>query len=153
MDFFNNFDQQINGNNFNDNSQTMYQDDGNSYQQHDMYHQYMGHSTGMEHNIGNIIPVDGNNQALVYMDNGHMPYNMGNVHEMISYSDPLIHSSEYQCTPLHLHALDLSSQPLVHVDGYVKDDGTYVHDHFRTAPNGIKEDNLSYQEKMLKNEK
>lgn len=153
MDFFNNFDQQMNGNNFNDNSQ-MYQDDGSNYQQHDTHYQDMGHATGMEHsilNIGDTTPVDGYNHDLVYVDNGNMYYDVGNAHEMINYSDPLIHSGEYHCAPLHLHAVDLANQPLVHVDGYVKDDGTYVHEHLRTAPNGIKEDNISYQEKLLKN--
>lgn len=156
MDFFNNFDQTMNGNNFNDASQTMYQDDSGPYHQHGVCQQDMGHSVGMEHGLlsmGNTIPADGNHHDLTYVDNGNMYYDVGNAHEIINYSDPLIHSSEYHCAPLHLHAVDLSSQPLVHVDGYVKGDGTYVHDYLRTAPNGIKEDNLSYQEKMLNNEK
>ena len=33
---------------------------------------------------------------------------------------------------------------LVHVNGYFKEDGTYVSPHVRTAPDGILENNLSY---------
>lgn len=134
MDFFNNFDQHMSGYDFNNDEQGVHQD--------------MGHSMGMEHGILNIneaASTDENNHGLIYIDNGNMHYDVGNANEMMNCSDPLIHSSKYHCAPLRLHDLDFSNPPLVHVDGYVKDDGTYVQEHFRTAPNGIKEDNLSYR--------
>ncbi|MBO5740357.1 MAG: hypothetical protein J6R52_04840 [Alphaproteobacteria bacterium] len=33
----------------------------------------------------------------------------------------------------------------VHVNGYTKSNGTYVQSHYRTRPDGIKSNNLSYR--------
>ncbi len=38
-----------------------------------------------------------------------------------------------------------ASYPSVSVRGYVKRDGTYVMPHFRTAPDGIRSNNLNYR--------
>ena len=34
---------------------------------------------------------------------------------------------------------------MVHVNSYTKRDGTYVQSHYRTKPDGIKSNNLSYR--------
>lgn len=95
----------------------------------------------------------------------------GNLHLVLGHDDPLLHASEYRCSSFditggngNIHEPDLNiHQPalphhapdhhvlkplnpeLVHVDGYFRDDGTYVQEHYRTAPDGIKENNLSYR--------
>ena len=38
----------------------------------------------------------------------------------------------------------LVNPELVYVDGYTRSDGTFVESHFRTAPDGVEENNISY---------
>lgn len=67
---------------------------------------------------------------------------LGNIDSMLSHSDPLIHAQDYHCH--HLDIGDNINPHLVHVNSYMKSDGSIVDCHFRTAPDGILENNLSY---------
>lgn len=76
----------------------------------------------------------------------------GNSHDILNYNDPLAHSHEYLCNPFditgkHIHVPGcghMSANPdLVHVDGYTRADGTYVEEHWRTAPDGDPTNNFS----------
>lgn len=66
-------------------------------------------------------------------------FDHGNFDTILHYSDPLLHSQHYHCNHLAFHNPDL-----VHVDGYMKSDGTLVAGHVRTVPDGIEENNFSY---------
>lgn len=81
-----------------------------------------------------------------------------NALQLLDYPDPLIHSHEYHsglfsldgnCRECNEIIDDIESgnnqwgRRLVHVNPYFRDDGTFVEGHFRTAPDGIEENNFS----------
>lgn len=69
---------------------------------------------------------------------------IGNVHDLLAMQNPLSHANEFQCNPFDITNGEGVNPELVYVDGYFRDDGTYVRSHFRTAPDGIEENNISY---------
>ncbi len=64
----------------------------------------------------------------------------GNAHCILCEVDPLAHAHNYHAYPL---IFGEDGRPLVHVDGYMRSDGTYVGEHYRTLPDGNPYNNLS----------
>lgn len=112
------------------------------------------------HNDSGIVHYHDDYHYPAEMDNMHMYGDtgyldmQGNAHEIMNYRDPLLHSAEYRCNPFdvtggseHQHYPGCGHQwhnhKRVHVDGYVRDDGTYVEEHWRTAPDGDFSNNIS----------
>ena len=134
MSFFDIFDHHFGGNDF------TADDHGNHYGDGHM----IVHDDGSSHH-GNVVCID-NNLMLHQINHDIAP----NANELLGYDDPLIHAHNYHCNHLHLdhgyivHGMIDNHHDLVHVNGYFKEDGTYVSPHVRTAPDGILENNLSY---------
>ena len=68
---------------------------------------------------------------------------LGNSHELLAMQNPLAHAHEYHCNPFDITGGAVNPE-LVYVDGYTRSDGTFVESHFRTAPDGVEENNISY---------
>ena len=93
---------------------------------------------------GGVIPlVHGGDLSHVCYANDYFSI-IGNAHDLLAMQNPLAHASEYHCNPFDITNGEGVNHELVYVDGYLRDDGTYVRIHFRTAPDGIEENNISY---------
>lgn len=111
----------------------MYGDDG-GYGHHDdgaYIHDNVGHYDAHLMPLGDDITAFHDSGA--YADHG-------NAHCILCKVDPLVHAHSYHAHPL---IFGDDGRPLVHVDGYMKQDGTYVEEHYRTLPDGNPYNNLS----------
>lgn len=128
MDLFSSFDQSMVTDAY----------DGVGQQPYD-YHDY--YSEG-----GSLVAYNDNHDAFGYHGANdfcvpdYASVDNGNAHCLLCEADPLMHAHHYHCHPL-LFGED--GRPLVHVNGYFRDDGTYVEEHFRTAPDGNPFNNFS----------
>ena len=93
---------------------------------------------GVGHYDAHLAPLDDN--MAYYHDSGDFYADHGNAHCILCKVDPLVHAHSYHAHPL---IFGEDGRPLVHVDGYMKQDGTYVQEHYRTLPDGDLRNNLS----------
>ena len=108
------------------------------------------HHGGIDHHHP-VAFWDGHGDDHAYIDDHGMTHLLpdhsydddGNINEILSHHDPLLHSANYHCHPFYFHIPGVNPH-LVHVQGYFRSDGTFVHDHLRTMPDGIEENNISY---------
>ncbi len=111
----------------------MYADNGNLSQHDDGSYIH----DGIGHYNAHLAPWGADmtsfNEAGGYPDHG-------NAHCILCEVDPLAHAHNYHAHPL---IFGEDGRPLVHVDGYMRSDGTYVGEHYRTLPDGNPYNNLS----------
>lgn len=93
---------------------------------------------GIGHYDAHLAPLD--SDMIAYHDAGMDYSDQGNAHCILCEVDPLVHAHNYHAHPL---IFGDDGRPLVHVDGYMKHDGTYVQEHYRTLPDGNPYNNLS----------
>lgn len=133
MDFLGNFDQQFNNSDYYGHDDTTPYDTSNDV-----------HSGIIPDDSSSYLVDDGSgHHGMAYLDTVNAPYDDGNINDLLNYHDPLMHSSEYHCMPLHLHSMPEPPHTII-VDGYNRADGTHVQAHVRTTPDGIEYNNLSY---------
>lgn len=95
-----------------------------------------------------LLTADYGNDAYGYEDYHPMLEQDGgladhcNINCLLCQNDPLAHAHCYHCHPF---LLGDDGRPLVHVDGYYRSDGTYVQEHYRTAPDGDLTNNFSFR--------
>ena len=121
MSMFSHFDENIGYDDSYEHSNDGYINDGVGH--------YDAHLAGLGHD-------------LITCDDSSLFNDHGNAHCILCEVDPLVHAHNYRTSPL---VFDLDGRPLVHVDSYIKSDGTLVDSHFRTWPDGIEENNISFK--------
>lgn len=152
MDIFNDFDAQY-GNNIDNPDANDVGHDGHSIA---TLHAGQGTLIGVnDHSyIGDIATYDGHTEMQndimnpQSMDMSDYLQTHGNCDEIMNYSDPLLHSSEYRMDPFNAgHITNPNADiPNVHVSPYLRS-GTWVEGHMRTEPDRDVTNNLSYHPK------